>query len=171
MTSKKDIIKLFRLTASLMEIHDENEFKTRVFTNAVFNLEKHEGELMGLTEDELGKIEGIGKSLVSNISQILANGTFDKLEELKENTPEGLLDIIDIKGLGAKKVRTLWKDLGIASLEEIKVACEQNRIAGIKGFGERTQENILKEVNYKLSNKYKLLYADAEILAEGWLKK
>ncbi len=171
MASKKDIIKLFRLTASLMEIHGENEFKTRVFTNAVFNLEKHEGELIGLTEEELGKIDGIGKSMASNIAQVLTRGTFDKLEELKGSTPEGLLDIIDIKGLGAKKVRMLWKDLGISSLEEIKEACERNIIASIKGFGDRTQENILREVNYKLSNKYKLLYADAEVLAEEWLEK
>ncbi len=171
MTSKKDIIKLFRLTASLMEIHGENEFKTRVFTNAVFNLEKFDGQLYGLSEDEIGEIEGIGKSMASNILQILDTGSFAKLEELLEITPEGLLDVIDIKGIGAKKVRILWKDLGITSLEEIKTACEENKISTIKGFGARTEENILKEVNYKLANKYKLLYAEAEDVAEEWLGK
>jgi len=166
MIAKKEIIKLLKLTASLMEIHGENEFKTRVYTNASFNLDRYEGEIAKLSKEELEKIDGLGKSMVGSIQQIIEKGTFDKLEDLLSKTPEGVLDIMDIKGLGAKKVRVLWKDLNITTLEDLKTACETNQIAAIKGFGQKTQENILSEINYILANKSKLLYSDAENLAE-----
>ncbi len=149
-----------------MEIHGENEFKTRVYSNASFNLEKYEGELNKLSREELANIEGLGKSMVENITQILETGTFEKLEELRKVTPGGLLDIAGIKGLGAKKVRMLWKELGIDTLEGLRKACEGNIISGLKGFGQKTQDNIIKEVNYILANKYKLLYEEAEIFAD-----
>jgi len=166
MIAKKEIIKLLKLTASLMEIHGENEFKTRVYTNASFNLDRYEGEIAKLSKEELEKIDGLGKSMVGSIQQIIEKGTYDKLEDLLSKTPEGVLDIMDIKGLGAKKVRVLWKDLNITTLEDLKTACETNQIAAIKGFGQKTQENILSEINYILANKSKLLYSDAENLAE-----
>lgn len=164
--TKKEIIKRFRLAASLMEIHGENEFKVRGFTNAVFNLERHTGEVDNLSIEELCKIEGIGKSIAGNIADICSSGSFKILDDLLAVTPPTLLEVVDIKGLGPKKIRILWKDLGIESLEDLKEACEANKIATIKGFGQKTQENILKDVNYILSNKFKLHYAEAELIAK-----
>lgn len=162
---KKEVIRQFKLAASLMEIHGENEFKIRGYTNAVFNLERYRGEVKGLTAEQLAQIDGIGKSIAAAIVEIIEKGSFAVLDELKKDTPQTLLEIVDIKGLGAKKIRTLWKELGITSMDELKRACEENKIASLKGFGQKTQENILHDVNYILANKHKLFYADAEIVA------
>lgn len=163
----KDIIKIFKDTASLMELHAENEFKVRTYNNAAFNLEKVQGDISGKGQDELQKIEGIGNSIARDIKEIVESGTLAFLEDFKSKTPEGVLDMLKIKGTGPKKIRTIWKDLGIESLEQLLTACEQDKISSLKGFGSKTQENIKKEAAYILANKFKMLYADAEPIVES----
>lgn len=148
-----------------MELHDENPFKTRGYTNAVFNLEKVTGEIRLMTVAEIATLEGIGKSMAANISQLLEKGTFTALEELKANTPAGVVEMLAIKGIGPKKIRLIWKELAIETIEALQAACEAGKIAALKGFGEKTQAAILDGLKYKSANAGKLQYAQAEPVA------
>jgi DNA polymerase (family 10) len=101
--TNKEIAKLLKLTAALLEIHDENQFKIRPYTNAVFNIEKQEDQLIGKSIGELEALDGIGKGLAKSINQVFDSGTFDLLEQLKSTTPEGVLEMIDLEGHWSKK--------------------------------------------------------------------
>jgi DNA polymerase (family 10) len=164
--TNKEIAKLLKLTAALLEIHDENQFKIRPYTNAVFNIEKQEDQLVGKSIEELEALDGIGKGLAKSITQIFDSGTFDLLEQLKSTTPEGVLEMIDLKGIGPKKIKTIWKDLNIINTDQLYEACENGQIAKLKGFGLKTQEAIKENLAYIISQRGKLFYADAEPLAE-----
>jgi len=158
--SNEDIAERLSFFALLLELHNENEFKIRSYHSAVFKLEKVTDEIAGLSKEQIQKLQGIGKSLAEKILEIIEKGTFQELEEILAQTPAGLLKILKIKGLGAKRVRTLWQEAGITSPEELFKACETDKIAQIKGFGEKIQETIKNGLLFIKLNSDKLLYAD-----------
>ncbi|WP_310109382.1 helix-hairpin-helix domain-containing protein [Algoriphagus sp. 4150] len=143
-----------------MELHDENPFKIRSYQSALISLERGDEDIMVLSEDELVKIQGVGKSIVEAIRQLKETDTFPLLEELLNKTPEGILEVLQIKGLGPKKVKTLWEELGITSTHELMEACQSGKVAKIKGFGEKTQTTIIQNLEFTASNSGKWLYAD-----------
>jgi DNA polymerase (family X) len=158
----KEIIKLLKLTISLMELHDENQFKIRGYSNAVFHLEKNERALQGLSQQDLETIEGVGKSMAATIYSIVTTGSFPLLDELLQNTPPGVVELLDLKGIGPKKVRALWKELDIMSSDELFKACQEGKIAKVKGFGEKTQDAIMQALEFKAAAAGKMLFAYAE---------
>ena len=158
----KDIIRAFRLAASLLELHDENQFKIRSYANAVAVLERLESPLVGLTTEELERIEGIGKALASKIVEISQTGSFAELDKLTAATPPGVMQMMQIKGIGPKKVRAIWRDLNIVSTEALLEACENNQVASLKGFGAKTQETIKNALLYTQQSQGKVLYAEIE---------
>lgn len=160
----KDIVKIIKKTAELMELHEENAFKVRSFQNAIFKLERLEQSLADLSSAELEKIDGIGKSLALVIAQIIESGSHPALDNLLEQTPQGVLDMLSIKGVGPKKIRLLWKELELDNLDDLLQACEDNKVAQVKGFGEKTQENIKEAILFKASVSGQLHYAEAEEL-------
>lgn len=160
----KDIVKIIKKTAELMELHEENAFKVRSFQNAIFKLERLEQSLSDLSSAELEKIDGIGKSLALVIAQIIESGSHPALDNLLEQTPQGVLDMLSIKGVGPKKIRLLWKELELDNLDDLLQACEDNKVAQVKGFGEKTQENIKEAILFKASVSGQLHYAEAEEL-------
>ncbi|MGE0931872.1 DNA polymerase/3'-5' exonuclease PolX [Peijinzhouia sedimentorum] len=162
----KDIVKIIKKTAELMELHEENAFKVRSFQNAIFKLERLEQSLANLSSAELEKIDGIGKSLALVITQIIESGSHPALDNLLEQTPQGVLDMLSIKGVGPKKIRLLWKELEIDNLDDLLQACEDNKVAKVKGFGEKTQENIKEAILFKASVSGQLHYAEAEELVD-----
>ena len=164
--TNKEIAQLFKYTAALLEIHDENPFKIRTYTNAVFNIENQEDQLIGKNTQELESLDGIGKSLAKSISSILETGTFDLLEDLKRKTPDGIQEMIDLKGIGPKKIRAIWKELHIENTDQLYQACENGEIAKLKGFGEKTQETIRENLAYIFSQRGKVFYAEAEPFAQ-----
>jgi len=145
-----------------MELHDENPFKIRSYQSALISLERGDQDIMGLSEAELAKIQGVGKSMVDAIQQLKETDTFPFLDELLAKTPEGILEVLQIKGLGPKKVKMLWEELGITSTHELMEACQSGKVAKIKGFGEKTQNTIIENLEFKASNSGKWLYADIE---------
>lgn len=163
--TNKAIAKLLKLTASLLELHDENQFKIRTYTNAVFNIEKQEDPIFEKTKEELEGLDGIGKGLAQSIVEIQQSGSFSVLDELLLRTPQGIMDMIDLKGIGPKKIKIIWKELNIESIDQLYDACKQGLLAKLKGFGIKTQETILQNLEYLMSNRGKALYADAESLA------
>lgn len=158
----KTILKKLKLTIQLMELHDENPFKIRSYQSALNSLDRMDQDITTLPEEELQKIPGVGKGLVTVILDLKETEIHPLLEELLSKTPTGILEILQIKGLGPKKVKTLWTELGITSTHELMEACQSGRVAKIKGFGEKTQDTIIQNLEFKASNEGKWLFADIE---------
>lgn len=150
------------ITAKLMELHNENPFKTKAYTNAAFKLSKLRYDFEGKTQEEISAIEGIGKSISASIFELISTGTTPELKKLMDNTPPGVVDMLGIKGLGPKKVRQLWTDLQVESIGELLYACNENRLITLKGFGEKTQEQVKQNIEFRISNQHKFHYATLE---------
>jgi DNA polymerase (family 10) len=157
-----DIIDSLEITAKLMDLHNENPFKTKSYANAAFKLSKLRYDFEGKTQQDIESIEGIGKGISAKIFELLTTGTTAELKKLLDNTPEGVVEMLSIKGLGPKKVRQLWLDLQVESIGELLYACNENRLITIKGFGEKTQAQVKQNIEFKLSNKNKFHYASLE---------
>ncbi len=167
----KKIIKLFKLTAELLELHDENPFKVRSYGNAVGALELVEAPLAGMSQAQLEEIGGVGKGIAAKIVEINATGSFEELDQMLAATPPGVVEMLRIKGIGPKKVRTIWKELGTETVEDLLEACEQDKLSKVKGFGSKTQDNIRQALLFTQQNRGKLLYAEAEPAAEDLLQQ
>ncbi len=149
-----------------MELHDENTFKIRGYNSAIYNLDKSDVELASLTIDELQQLDGVGKGIAGTLSEIIQTGISAQLSQYLEETPEGIVELLDIKGIGPKKIKVLWKELGIESGHELKEAANTGKVAQLKGFGDKTQETIIKALEFKEANANKLHYAEAEGLSK-----
>ena len=167
----KTLLKKLKLGIQLMELHDENPFKIRSYQSALTAMERGDFDIMELSDDQISQINGVGKSLVEVIKNLKETESFPALDELLEKTPEGILEILQIKGLGPKKVKALWQELGITSTHELMEACQSGIVAKTKGFGEKTQETIIQNLEFKASNADKWLYADIEPLLEDLAEK
>jgi DNA polymerase (family 10) len=147
--SNPEIVEILELTAKLLELHNADPFKIKGYSVAAFYLDKYkEGELQYMTEQELVKLQGIGKSTAGKIVQIAQTGTFPELEELIANTPLGVMEMFNIKGIGPKKIAVLWQELGIDNLHELELACLNGTVAKVKGFGGSTQQKILDSLAF-----------------------
>ncbi len=145
-----------------MELHDENPFKVRSYVNGAAALELVEEPLALKSQAELEGITGVGKSIAARIIEIEETGSFAELDQLLSVTPPGVVEMLRIKGIGPKKVRTLWRELGTETVEELLDACEQDKVSKLKGFGAKTQENIRQALLFTQQNRGKLLFAEAE---------
>lgn len=145
-----------------MELHEENDFKVKSYQNAVFGLEKASKPLESMPLSELAALKGVGKAIAANINELNETGKLQVLEDLLEKTPKGLLELLKIKGLGAKKIRILWKELNIENKEQLMEAIEKDALVKVKGFGKKTQENIRSAISFEEANLGKLLYSQAE---------
>jgi Histidinol phosphatase and related hydrolases of the PHP family len=159
------------LLAKLMDIHGENSFKSKSYSSAAFTIEKLPQEITDLSEDQIFKIRGIGESVGTKVMEIIKTGELKQLKEYLAKTPEGILEMMNIKGLGPKKIFTIWKEMKIDTIAELQKACEENRIADKKGFGEKTQQNILNSIQFQQQNAGKYLYARAEAFALAFTDK
>ena len=168
--TNKEIAKNLDFMANLMELHDENQFKIRSYQNAYNIIRQVESSVFDMELDELIKIKGIGKSIAQDIIELKTIGKINYLDQLLDKTPEGVIDLMKIKGIGPKKIRTLWYDLSVESLGELEYAIKENRLSLLKGFGEKTQENILRQIEFLNSNKGKLLFYKADFVANELLK-
>lgn len=151
MLSNRDISSILTQYAKLYELHDGNPFKVKSLAAAAFNIKKIAAPLADMSEDELNKVPQLGKSLAPKVIEIIQSGSFKELDELMEITPKGIQDILQVKGLGPKKVEVLWKTVGITSIPELLDACRENRLVEIKGFGFKTQAQILNDIEFKFS--------------------
>jgi len=158
----KDIIKLLSSTASFMQLHGENDFKIKSYTNAVYNLERISQKLNMLNLTELEGIEGVGKSIAKAINEINETGNFSKLTNLKINTPVGLLKLMKLRGIGANKLNTLWSELGIDSIDSLSEAVSKGSLKPLKGFGDKTIINISEVLDFAKEMEGFVHYADAE---------
>ena len=174
----KTIARSLRLLSQLMELHNENPFKIKSIANAAFKVDKLPYAISSKTIEEIEKIDGLGKSTAAKVVELLQTGTMTELQNILAETPEGIVEMLGIKGIGPKKIVVIWKDLGIENIGELYYACNENRLIEAKGFGLKTQEEIKKVIEFKMAAQGKFLYAQAETLVstlsaelETWLNK
>jgi len=158
----EEIAKALKLTAQLMELHEENPFKIKSIANAAYKLDKTDIDLEGKSLEELEKIEGVGKGIAAKIHELQTSGNLKELTQMLEKTPIGVIDMLSVKGIGPKKVGQLWKELEIESIGELLYACNENRLITLKGFGAKTQEQVKKQIEFFQSNIGKFHYASVE---------
>lgn len=159
--TNSDIADILKLYADLSELHNGNPFKIKSFAAASFRIDKMPEPLFGKSLQELEAMEGVGKSIAQKIHEICSANSFNELTELMEATPEGVRDIMRIKGIGPKKVAIIWKEIGVESIGELLYACKENRLAQFKGFGLKTQEAIIKQIEFIFVSANKFHYAKA----------
>ena len=164
--SNDEIIEILDLTAKLLELHGENDFKVRAYTVAVYNLDKTTEDLTQLSVNQLSLLQGVGKSIATKIDEIVHSGTLQEMQELLAKTPEGVVEMFGIKGIGPKKVRQIWQELNIVDTRELLLACENGEVAKLKGFGDKIQETIRTNILYAQSNANKLRMDKAEEIAQ-----
>lgn len=155
----------FALLSKLMDIHGENSFKSKSYSITAFNIEKLPKEIADMDDAELFGLKGIGDNTGKKIREIQHTGKLDALEKMLAATPPGILEMLQIKGLGPKKIAIIWKEMGIETLGELEYACNENRLVAVKGFGAKTQESILQSIAYYQKNQGFHLWADVETTA------
>src|SRR6202023_986579 len=148
--TKSQIAQVLEEIATLLELKDENPFKIRAYANAARSLETFGGNLPDLKDEEaLAKIPGIGKSIAEKIKELAASGTLKYLEQLRAEFPPAILQLFSISGLGAKKIKALYEQLHISSIEQLRQACESGKVAELPGFGETTQTKICQAIEQR----------------------
>jgi len=164
-----EIVKALQLYASLAELHEENPFKYKAFASGAFNLRKIKEPLSDLQESQLISIPGVGKSVAKAIAEYSVSRRFPALEELLSVTPQGLIAMLGVKGLGPKKVRLIWQELGIDTVEDLFDACRQNRLVEVSGFGYKTQQTIMAAIEFSFGARGKFHLARVMPYAESFL--
>src|SRR5258708_16334116 len=154
----------------LLELKGENPFKTRAYENAARTIENLSEPLEKvISEKRLGEIKGIGEALEQKITELVETGKLKYYDELKASIPPGFLEMLEISGVGPKKIQTLHKKLGIDSIEKLEAACKNGKVAGLDGFGEKTAANILEGIGRKRTYASKHLLSDAMLASEPLL--
>lgn len=163
--NNKEIANTLKLLGDLMELHGEADFKTKSYFFAARTLKSIDVELSTLTVQELEQIQGIGKAIAAKIFELTQTGTLHLLETYLQKTPSGIVELFQIKGIGAKKIKLLWDELGIESMGELLYACNENRLITIKGFGAKTQQAIKEQIEFIHKNANSFLWANLEEFA------
>jgi len=157
----------FTLLAKLMDMHGENSFRSRTYSSAAFAIEKITQPLADIPEDKLYSIKGIGESVAKKVIEMLQTGRLATLQEYISKTPPGVLEMLNIKGLGPKKIATIWKEMGVESVGELLYACNENRLLLYKGFGAKTQQNVQEAIEFYMKSQGSHLFAETEAYAQA----
>jgi DNA polymerase (family 10) len=164
----------FSLLSKLMDIHGENSFKTKTYSIAAFNIDKMPEQLKDTPREKLFSIKGIGDSVGKKVIEMLDTGELKVLSEYIQKTPPGVVEMLNIKGIGPKKINTIWKEMEIESIGELLYACNENRLTLFKGFGGKTQANVQEAIEFYLQNQGSFLYAQIDEVfpqVDNYLKK
>ena len=159
---KKQIAAVLEEIAQLLEIKGENPFRVRAFYNGARVVE-------GLIEDpaelvktgSLCKVKGIGEGLAEMITDLVQKGKSEYHQDLKRSVPEGILELLEIQGLGPRRTKMLYEELGIKNVAELEYACQENRLVKLDGFGEKSQAKILEAIKHRNKTKGYFLISQA----------
>ncbi|WP_078379470.1 DNA polymerase/3'-5' exonuclease PolX [Sutcliffiella halmapala] len=142
--NKKQIVKWLETIATYMELKGENGFKVSAFRKAALALENDERSISQI--EDVTKISGIGKGTAAVIEELLETGKSTVLEELQQQVPEGLIPLLNLPGLGGKKIAKLYQELNVVDIVTLKEACEMEKVQALAGFGKKTEEKILAAI-------------------------
>lgn len=162
--TNKEISGQFSVLAKLMDIHGESAFKAKSYTNAAFAIGKLPYEIEEVGIEAIENERGIGKGVIGAILEIMDNEQWSALEEIKSRTPNGILELLSIRGIGPKKIGQLWRELEIESPGDLLQACMENRLVALKGFGAKTQTTFQEKLEFFFANKGSMLWSQAEVL-------
>jgi DNA polymerase (family X) len=159
---KEQVAEILVNIATLLELKGENPFKSRAYLNAARALESLDEPLdKVIAEERLDQVQGIGESIRKKICELVKTGKLTYYEELKAATPPGLVLMLEIPGIGPKKIKALHDELGIETIEQLEQACKEGKVAKLKGFGEKTQANICEGINRRR------LYASRQLISRA----
>ena len=165
---KEQVAEILVNIATLLDLKGENPFKSRAYVNAARALEEMSEPLdKVIAEERLDQVNGIGESIQKKICELITTGKLAYYEELRAATPPGLVAMLDIPGVGQKKIKVLHDELGIETVEQLEQACKEGKVAKLKGFGEKTQANICAGINRRRAYASRHLISDALPLAES----
>ncbi len=175
MVDKSTVVQILEEIGVLLELKGENPFKIRAYHNAARVLEGQPEDLKTLLETgKLEELKGIGAGISEKIHELVEKGKLKYYEDLRKSFPAGVLELLQIQGLGPKRVKVLYDKLGIKSIAQLEKACQENRLLKLEGFGEKTEENILHNIQHlkKSAGHFLISFAkqEAERLA-AYLKK
>jgi len=156
--TNKEIARYFNKLAKIMELHKENPFKIRSYSNAYLSLRKVEKPFTETSGDEIASIKGVGKAIADKIQELIETGSLTAYKRYEEITPPGIIEMLGIKGFGPKKINIIWKELEIDTIGELLYACNENRLVALKGFGLKTQFTLKKQLEYYIDSQGKYLY-------------
>lgn len=169
--TNKELSKQIKLLGNLLELHGENSFKVKSYYNASFQVGRFPKPIAEMSSEEIVKLPGVGKNLAPKIEVALETGSIPNIDDYITATPGGVLEMLEIKGIGPSKIRTIWKDLNIDNIPDLKQVCIENKLSEVKGFGGKTQEKILESIQFIQNNAGKVLYAEAEMAAKQILEQ
>jgi DNA polymerase (family X) len=170
--TNRDIAAAFDEVADLLEFQNANPFRVRAYRTAarrVGDMAEPVAAIAVAPDRELTELEGIGKDLAEKITQLVETGSMPMLEELRSQIPVGVLTLIRVPGLGPKKAATLHKELGIASLDMLRAACEADQVQSLKGFGKKTQDKILAGIDFAAKADVRMYWAEADLVVQELL--
>lgn len=160
-----EIARILDELADLLEIQGENPFRVRAYRNAARTVRSHGTPLRKLVEEgaDLTALAGIGKEMAAHIRELVETGKLGRHEEALRSIPPELLEFVRIPGLGPKRAKQLWEELGITTVAALQEACEQGRLSRLKGFGEKIQKNILEGIESYRSQQGRFKLSDADL--------
>ena len=168
--NKDEVIRVLIECGEILEISGASPFAVRAYSNGARALESWQGDLEALVKSgEITSIRGIGKGLAALIEELVIDGESDIEAEIRELVPESLLELLRIPGLGPKKVRAIYENLEILTIAELENACNEQQIRELAGFGERTEQTILKGINNLRRFAGRNLVSQAQLVASRFL--
>ena len=162
------IADVFEQMADLLEFQGANAFRVRAYRNgarAIRDLPEAVSSMVEGGIDKLMAIDGIGKGVAEKCVTLVETGELPQLNALKEEVPESVLALMRVPGMGPKKAAVLFKELGIATLQQLKAACEAEQVRTLKGFGKKTEESILQGLSIAEAAGQRIYWADADEIA------
>lgn len=168
---KDQVAAVLNEIGTLLELKGENPFKTRAYFNAARVLEGLHEDLVGLVAaGRLGELKGFGEALQDKVATLVTTGRLPYYEDLKASIPAGMVEMLELQGLGPKKVRKLHQELGIDTLAKLEAACQAGQVAALDGFGEKSQAKILEAIAFRrqFASRHRLI--DALVVAEPVLE-
>ncbi len=152
--TNKDVADQLRLIGDILQIKGENRFRVLAFHNAAESIENLGQDIYAIHRaGALTGIPGVGKSIAEDIAQLLDTGQIEFLEELKQEVPLGVVEMMKVPGVGPKKAARLWHELGVTDIASLKAAIQAHKVRTLKGFGAKSEEKILKGVELLESRK------------------
>ena len=168
---REKIVTILNQIALILEIKGENAFKIRAYKNGSEIIENYGDDIIQITNDgKLGELKGIGKALASKIEEIVETGKLTYLDELKLEFPDTFFDLFEISNLGPKKIKKLYDNLQIDSIDKLEASCKNNEISKISGFGKKSVEAILESISFRKSNSKFFRTGDIAPIAESILE-
>ncbi|MCA9239542.1 MAG: DNA polymerase/3'-5' exonuclease PolX [Planctomycetales bacterium] len=169
--TNREIADVFDQVADLLEFQNANPFRVRAYRNGARKLKDLSEPLTQLVADgaDLTELDGIGKDLADKIATLATSGSLPMLEELKQAVPESVLPMLRVPGLGPKKAAALHKELGVASLDMLRAACEAGKVRDLKGFGQKTEQTILAGIGLAERATDRIYWATADEIVQDIL--